>query len=136
MPLICNISSSRSSGWFLSSIDRLHRDLWSATTTEATFVWRAELKADLQRYVQARAATAAARDRGETPPYYAANFTPETSLIARLRAKYMKPRSELVSGPTGDFELLPDDVKRQFREATELLDKRDAWRGSGNGSRT
>jgi hypothetical protein len=116
--------------------DRLHRDLWPATTTEATFVWGAELKADLQRYVQARAATAAARDRGETPPYYAANFTPETSLIARLRAKYMKPRSELVSGPTGDFELLPDDVKRQFREATELLDERDARRGGGNGSRT
>jgi hypothetical protein len=71
--------------------DRLHRDLWPATTTEATFVSGAELKADLQRYVQPRAATAAARDRGETPPYYAANFTPETSLIARLRAKYMKP---------------------------------------------
>jgi hypothetical protein len=115
-------------GMVFVSHDRLHRDLWPATTTEATFVWGTELKADLQRYVQAREVSAAARARGETPSYYAASFTPETSLIARLRAQYMKPRSEVVSGPTGDFELLPDDVKRQFREAMELLDERDARR--------
>ena len=51
-------------------------------------------------------------------------------MIARLRAKYLKlPSSQSKSGPTGDFELLPEDVKRQFLEAMELLDERDVQRG-------
>lgn len=118
-------------GMVFVSHDRLHRDLWPATTTDATFVWGAELKADLQRYVQAREAASAARQCGEKPRYYAASFTPEESVIARLRAKYLKlPSSQSKSGPTGDFELLPEDVKRQFRDAIELLDERDAQRGA------
>jgi hypothetical protein len=117
-------------GMVFVSHDRLHRDLWPATTTDATFVWGAELKPDLQRYVQAREAASAARQRGERPPHYAAGFTPEESVIARLRAKYLKlPSSQSKSGPTGDFELLPEDVKRQFLEAMELLDERDVQRG-------
>jgi hypothetical protein len=121
-------------GMVFVSHDRLHRDLWPATTTDATFVWGAELKADLQRYVQAHEAAAAARQRGEEPPYYVARFTPDESVIARLRAKYLKPpSSQSKSGPTGDFELLPEDVKRQFREAMELLDERDAQRGVKTG---
>ena len=117
-------------GMVFVSHDRLHRDLWPATTTNATFVWGAELKADLQRYVQAREAASAARQRGEKQPYYPASFTPEESVIARLRAKYLKPpSSQSKSGPTGEFEQLPEDVKRQFREAMELLDERDAQRG-------
>jgi len=117
-------------GMVFVSHDRLHRDLWPATTTDATFVWGAELKADLQRYVQAREAASTARGCGEKPPCYAASFTPEESVIARLRAKYLKPpSSQSKSGPTGDFELLQEDLKRQFREAMELLDEQDVQRG-------
>lgn len=64
-------------GMVFVSHDRLHRDLWPATTADATFVWGAELEADLQKYVRAREVTAAARQRGEEPPYYAARFTPD-----------------------------------------------------------
>jgi hypothetical protein len=115
-------------GMVFVSHDRLHRDLWPATTTQAEFVWGAELKADLRRYVRARAEATEARARGETPGSYVAVFIPETSVIARLRAKYLKPSSATVSGPTGDFEMLSDDVKKQFREAMEVLDEQDRKR--------
>jgi hypothetical protein len=42
----------------------------------------------------------------------------------------------VTSGPTGDFELLPEDVKRQFREAMELIDEQDRERGGKPGERS
>ena len=63
-------------------------------------------------------------------------FTPETSLIARLHSKYLKPRRGEISGPTGDFELLPEDVKRNFLEAIELIDEQDRLRGGKPGHRS
>jgi hypothetical protein len=35
----------------------------------------------------------------------------------------------VTSGPTGDFDLLPDDVKRNFLEAIELIDEQDRLQG-------
>ena len=111
------------------SQDRLHRQLWPAATTSAEFVWGADLKEDLKRYVEARKAVIYAPDPDNPPRSYMELFNPENSLIGRLHAKLLKPRTGVASGPTGDFELLPEDVKRQFREAMELIDEQDGLRG-------
>lgn len=118
-------------GMVFVSHDNLQRDLWPATTTQASFVWGDELKADLKRHVLARKETMAAREAGETVVYYSDRFTSEDSVIARLHEKHrISPRgSGSSSGPTGDFEDLPEDVKRGFREAMELIDEQDAARG-------
>jgi hypothetical protein len=118
-------------GMVFVSHDKLQRDLWPATTTQASFVWGDELKADLKRYVLARKETMAAREAGETVGYYTDRFTPEDSIIARLHEKHLIwPRgSGSSSGPTGDFENLPEGVKRGIREAMELIDEQDAARG-------
>jgi hypothetical protein len=120
-------------GMVFVSHDRLHQQLWPATTTEAEFVWGSDLKADLKRYVAARKAVSEAGAKGQPWKSYTQDFTPETSLISRLHAKYLKPRTDVTSGPTGDFELLPDDVKHNFREAIELIDEQDLLRGGKPG---
>jgi hypothetical protein len=123
-------------GMVFVSHDRLHRQLWPAATTNAEFVWGADLKEDLKEYVDARKRMRAKHDSNEPRRSYTEAFTPENSLIARLHAKLLKPRGEVTSGPTGDFELLPDDVKRQFREAMELIDEEDKLRGGKLGERS
>lgn len=120
-------------GMVFVSHDRLHQQLWPAATTGAEFVWGADLKSDLKLYVAARKAASEARKDGQPRKSYTEAFTPETSLISRLHAKFLKPRTEVEAGPTGDFEQLPEDVKRQFREAIELLDERDRLRGGKPG---
>ena len=96
----------------------------------------ADLKSDLKRHVAARKAASEAREDGQPWKSYAEAFTPETSLIARLHSKYLKPRTGETSGPTGDFELLPEDVKRNFLEAIELIDEQDRLRGGKPGHRS
>jgi hypothetical protein len=123
-------------GMVFVSHDRLHQQLWPATTTGAEFAWGADLKADLKRHVAARKAASEAREDGQPWKSYAEAFTPETSLIARLHSKYLKPRTGETSGPTGDFELLPEDVKRNFLEAIELIDEQDRLRGGKPGHRS
>jgi hypothetical protein len=118
-------------GMVFVSHDKLQRDLWPATTTQASFVWGDELKEDLKRYVLARKESTLARESGESVGYYADRFALEDSIIARLHEKHLvRPTgSSSSSGPIGDFENLPEDVKRDFREAMELLDEQDATRG-------
>ncbi len=118
-------------GMVFVSQDRLQRDLWPATTTEASFVWGDDLKADLKRYVVARKETKEARGAGQPVSYYTDRFTPKDSIIARLHEKHLTwpPGSRPSSGPAGDFENLPENVKRNFREAMELIDERDAAHG-------
>jgi hypothetical protein len=123
-------------GMVFASQDRLHRQLWPATTTGAEFVWGADLKEDLKRYVESRKMASEARDPEQPRRSYMETFAPDNSLIARLHAKFLKPRTEVTSGPTGDFELLPEDVKRQFREAMELIDEQDRQRGGRPGERS
>jgi hypothetical protein len=123
-------------GMVFVSHDRLHQQLWRATTTGAEFVWGADLKADLKRYVSARKAVSDTQEEGQPWRSYTEAFTPETSLIARLHAKNLKPRTGVTSGPTGDFDLLPDDVKRNFLEAIELIDEQDRLQGGKPGHRS
>jgi hypothetical protein len=114
-------------GMVFVSHDRLQRDLWPAATTKASFVWGDELKADLQRYLLARKETSEARQTGKPVVSYTERFTPQDSIIAQLHKKHLVwPRGGRSSGPTGKFEDLPGDVKRNIREAWELIDQRDA----------
>jgi hypothetical protein len=123
-------------GMVFVSHDKLHRQLWPAATTAAEFVWGADLKADLKRYVAARKAAPDKHEAGQPWKSYTESFTPENSVIARLHAKFLKPRGDVVSGPTGDFEQLPEDVKRSFREAIELIEEQDRLRGGKPGERS
>jgi len=123
-------------GMVFVSHDKLHQQLWPAATTAAEFVWGAELKADLKWYVAARKAAKDEREGGQPWKSYTEGFTPENSVIARLHAKFLKPRGDVVSGPTGDFEQLPEDVKRSFWEAIELIEEQDRLRGGKPGERS
>lgn len=119
-------------GMVFVSQDRLQRDLWPATTTEASFVWGDDLKADLNRYVIARKEARETRKAGEPVGYYTDRFTPANSIIARLHEKHLNwsRRSGSSNGPTRKFENLPEDVKRDIREAFELIDEQDAARNA------
>jgi hypothetical protein len=112
-------------GMVFVSQDKLHKQMWPATTTQATFAWGSEMKEDLRRYVAARKVTTAARERGESPISYTKQFTSENSIIARLRAKYLRGADSTVCGPTGDFSLLPLEIQKQFLEAMEVIDERN-----------
>jgi hypothetical protein len=123
-------------GMVFVSHDKLHQQLWPAATTTAEFVWGADLKADLKRYVTARKAARDAREAGQPWKSYTEAFTPETSVISRLHAKFLIPRTDVVFGPTGDFEQLPENVKQNFREAIELIEEQDRLRGGKPGERS
>ena len=123
-------------GMVFVSNDKLHQQLWPAATTAAEFVWGADLKADLKRYVAARRASRDEREAENSHKSYAEAFTSQNSLIAGLHAKFLKPRGDVVSGPTGDYEQLPEDVKRNFREAIGLIEEQDRLRGGKPGERS
>ncbi len=116
-------------GMVFVSQDKLQRDLWPATTTQASFVWGDELKEDLHRYVQARQEWKDARKEGGLFVSYTEHFTSQDSIIARLHEKHLiQPRGPRSSGPLGKFEDLPEEVKHNIREAMKLVDEQDAAR--------
>jgi len=66
--------------------------------------------------------------RAASTTAYTQRFTPEESIIARLHDKHLIRRSGAdSSGSTGDFENLPEDTKRNFREAMELIDEKSSF---------
>ena len=116
-------------GMVFVSHDRLQRDLWPATTTQASFVWGDELKEDLHRYVQARQEWKDARKEGGQFLSYTEHFTSQDSIIVRLHEKHLlQPQSPRSTGPLGKFEDLPEEVKRNISEAMKMIDEKDAAR--------
>ena len=109
-------------GMVFVSQDKVHKQLWPATTTNGSFVWGSDLKADLKHYIAAREHKAAPPVEERTA--YWNEFTSEGSVIARMRRKYMRfdPRNvpPLKAHTVADLE---PEIQEHLRQASEAIDR-------------
>jgi hypothetical protein len=109
-------------GMVFVSQDKVHRQLWPAATTNGSFVWGSDMKADLKLYIAAREHNAALPADERTS--YWAKFTPESSVISRVRRKYMRFDPRDVPSPKGKTVAdLEPFIQEHLRQADEAIDK-------------
>jgi hypothetical protein len=115
------------------SQDTVHRQLWPAATTKASFVWGSEMKDDLNRLLVARKSGTYKMEGGRN--LYYKQFRPEESVITRLRQKYMRfdPR-DLPPPKAKTVEDLEPHIREHIREAHELLDNQRKRHPDGESS--
>lgn len=105
------------------SQDTVHRQLWPATTTKASFVWGSEMKNDLNRLLLARKSGKYKMEDGKN--LYYKQFRPEESVVTRLRQKYMRFDPRDLPPPTAKtVEDLEPHIRDQIRKAGEALENR------------
>lgn len=108
-------------GMVFVSQDKIHKQLWPATTTNGSFVWGSDMKADLKRYITTREQNSALPAKRTS---YWTEFTPESSVIARVRRKYMRFDPRDVPPPKAKTVAdLEPDIQEHLRQANDAVDR-------------